>query len=60
MKEQQKTKLVKPPVGLRPKYISDAYRLDEVRAAINRYFIAELAIPVEWILEYNELTKKVK
>ena len=57
MKEQQKTKLVKPPVGLRPKYISDAERLEEVKAAIVRYFNAELEIPVEWVEEYNNLIK---
>ena len=57
MREQQKTKLVKPPVGLRPKYISDAERLEEVRAAIVRYFNAELEIPVEWVEEYNNLIK---
>tara|TARA_B110000902_G_C14018687_1_gene479441 strand:+ start:100 stop:273 length:174 start_codon:yes stop_codon:yes gene_type:complete len=57
MKEQQKTKLVKPPVGLRPKYISDAERLEEVKAAIVRYFNAELEIPVLWVEEYNNLIK---
>jgi hypothetical protein len=57
MKEQQKTKLVKPPVGLRPKYISDAERLEEVKAAIVRYFNAELEIPILWVEEYNNLIK---
>jgi hypothetical protein len=56
MREQQ-TKLVKPPVGLRPKYISDAERREEVKAAIVRYFNAELEIPVEWVEEYNNLIK---
>ena len=57
MKEQQKTKLVKPPVGLRPKYICDMDRIKDIRCAINRYFIAELEIPVEWVEEYNNLIK---
>ena len=56
MREQQ-TKLVKPPVGLRPKYISDAERLEEVKAAIVRYFNAELEIPILWVEEYNNLIK---
>ena len=57
MKEQGDKKLVKPPVGLRPKYISDAERREEVKAAIVRYFNAELEIPVEWVEEYNNLIK---
>jgi|TARA_R110000765_G_scaffold70309_1_gene136434 hypothetical protein len=57
MKEQGDKKLAKPPVGLRPKYISDAERLEEVKAAIVRYFKAELEIPVEWVEEYNNLIK---
>jgi hypothetical protein len=57
MKKQLRAKEVKPPQGLRPKYISDMDRLEEVRAAINRYIYAELEIPVEWVLEYNSLTE---
>ena len=56
MREQQ-TKLVKPPVGLKSKYICDMDRLAAVRGAINRYFIARLEIPVEWVEEYNNLIK---
>ena len=57
MKEQGDKKLAKPPIGLIPKWVHDMDRLEEVRAAINRYFIAELEIPVEWVEEYNNLTK---
>ena len=57
MKEQQKTKLVKPPVGLIPKWVRDADRLEEVKAAIFRYYNAELEIPVLWVEEYNNLIK---
>jgi hypothetical protein len=54
MKKELK-QIVKPPIGLRPKRISDKERLNEVRGAIVRYYDAELKIPVEWIEEYNEL-----
>jgi len=47
--------IVKPPIGLRPKWVSDKERLNEVRSAIVRYYDAELKIPIEWIEEYNEL-----
>tara|TARA_R110000765_G_scaffold14938_1_gene43541 strand:- start:269 stop:442 length:174 start_codon:yes stop_codon:yes gene_type:complete len=51
----KKQLIVKPPIGLRPKLVSDKERLNEVRGAIVRYYDAELKIPVEWIEEYNEL-----
>jgi len=48
--------IIKPPIGLRPKWVSDKERLNEVRSAIVRYYDAELKIPIEWIEEYNHLT----
>ena len=52
--------IVKPPIGLRPKWASDKERLNEVRSAIVRYYDAELKIPVEWIKEHNELIDNTK
>ena len=52
--------IIKPPIGLRPKWVSDKERLNEVRDAIVRYYDAELNIPVEWIKEYNELIDSAK
>ena len=52
--------IVKPPIGLRPKRVSDKERLNEVRGAIVRYYDAELKIPIEWIEEYNELIDSAK
>ena len=57
MTEEQK-QIVKPPIGLRPKWVSDKERLNEVRSAIVRYYDAELKIPIEWIEEYNELVSE--
>jgi hypothetical protein len=45
----------KPPIGLKPKFINDEQRLNEVRGAISRYYEAELKIPIDWIKEYNDL-----
>jgi hypothetical protein len=52
--------IVKPPIGLRPKWVSDKERLNEVRSAIVRYYDAELKIPIEWIEEYNQLIDSTK
>jgi hypothetical protein len=46
---------VKPPLGLTPKYIVEAKRLQEIREAIIRYCEARKEIPMEWVEEYNEL-----
>lgn len=52
--------IVKPPIGLKPKKLADEARLFEVRSAIVRYYEAGLKIPVEWIIEYNELIDSTK
>ena len=52
--------IVKTPIGLRPKWIIDKERLNEVRSAIVRYYDAELKIPIEWIEEYNQLIDSTK
>ena len=52
--------IAKPPIGLRPKWVSDKERLNEVRSAIVRYYDAELKIPIEWIEEYNQLIDSTK
>lgn len=59
MKKEQE-QIVKPPIGLMPKWVSDKERLNEVRSAIVRYYDAELKIPIEWIKEYNGLIDSTK
>lgn len=49
---------VKPPLGLRPRYIADEHRMNEIRCAVRRYMDAGLALPCEWIAEYNEIAKR--
>lgn len=49
---------VKSPLGLRPHYIAEAQRMDEIVSAIKRYMDAGYEVPSEWIAEYNELAKR--
>lgn len=64
MKEWDKSiickKVVKPPLGLEPKYIWNARRIQNIIEATNRYTDAGKVIPTEWIDEYNELVKQVE
>ena len=48
-------KAIKPPIGIKPKYIWEQERFDDIFRAISEYYNAGLKIPVEWIEEYNEL-----
>lgn len=50
----------KPPLGLRPKYISDSERADEIMAAIHRYEAAGKAIPEAWYIELGKLLYRPK
>lgn len=48
----------KPPLGIIPKIIHDQKRVIDIINAIYLYYAAGLKIPVEWIIEYNELVGK--
>ena len=48
---------IKPPAGLRPKWVFDELRLEEIKNAMIRYMDAGLEIPEEWTQEYEELMK---
>lgn len=50
--------VIKPPLGLTPKYIWHTQRVRAITEAINRYMCADKEIPNEWVEEYNELVKK--
>ena len=47
----------KPPIGITPKFINEGIRKREIIAAIMRYLEADYKIPLEWVVEYNELAK---
>ena len=44
---------------LKPKYIHDEQRLDDITSAIMRYMYVSKGIPEEWIKEYNELCRNL-
>ena len=41
----------KPPLGLIPQRSWKAMRIDEIKAAIQRYMEADKPIPIEWVEE---------
>jgi hypothetical protein len=46
------SKIEKPPLGLKPKWINDQQRQGEIMAAINRYLEAGKTPPKEWAIEF--------
>jgi len=60
LEAKQNSHVPKPPVGLKPKWLHDEQRLDEIKAAISRYTEKGEPIPQEWIEEYNSLIKTDK
>jgi hypothetical protein len=51
--------VVRPPLGLVPKFVRQKERYYEVCGAIARYYDAGKKIPIEWVEEYNELVEIV-
>ncbi len=47
----------KPPIGLKPRYIHDSERIDEILYAIERYTDANMSIPKSWVDELRDLLK---
>ena len=45
------------PVGLKPRYIHDGERIDEILCAIERYTDANMSIPKSWVEELRDLLK---
>lgn len=57
-------KYKKPPLGITPRFIWDEtrnmQRMNEIKDGIDRYCEENLKIPLDWIIEYNELTDRIK
>ncbi len=49
------TYIIKPPLGLRPKYIVDELRIREIEEAIGRCVLAGKAVPLIWQQELFDL-----
>lgn len=47
--------LEKPPLGLRPKFVANLCRIEEISAAMQRYADVDKPIPIEWIDELVDL-----
>lgn len=48
----------RPPLGLRPRFIADEQRLDELKAAIRRFRDAKRKVPRDWYEEMFELLER--
>ncbi|AYJ75894.1 putative metal-dependent hydrolase I [Bacillus phage BSP14] len=48
----------KPPLGVKPKWLHDEHRAEELKGAIGRHLAADWKVPIEWVNEYNSLVKK--
>lgn len=48
-------KWVKPPLGCKPRWLCDEGRLADLRQTLHRYFLADAALPVNVVMEYNSL-----
>lgn len=57
-KKLVKKKIVKPPLGLRPRWVVDELRMNEISEAITRYMNAGRDIPDEWLEEWQELAER--
>lgn len=51
---------LKQPIGLRPKWIADRMRAQEILEACLRYITEGKRIPQEWLDELAELNGKLK
>ena len=46
----------KPPLGLKPRWLHEMHRIQEIIDAMKRYSEVEKPIPTEWVDELKELT----
>lgn len=53
-------KTLKPPLGVKPKFIWDEERIKELKGAILRYIDSNWPIPLEFVEEYNDLTETME
>lgn len=46
---------IKPPIGLRPRWIAEELRMQEIAGAILRYTDAGMSVPAPWTEELAQL-----
>ena len=49
---------MKPPLGLQPRWVMDEFRLTDIISAMHRYVCENKPIPLEWIEEMIDITKR--
>ena len=52
-------KFVKPVLGVTPREIEDIRRLHELRRALAQYVAEHEILPLQWVIEYNDLTEQI-
>lgn len=50
----------KPPFGVKPRYLLDEERINELKEAIGRFLESNWPIPDEITAEYNYLTERLE
>lgn len=60
--KEEESRLIRPPIGIPPRHIIDAKRLQEIDNAIVRYVnhSEHIKIPIEWIEERNEIINRLE
>lgn len=54
--EEQK----QPPIGIKPMWLHNEHRLQQINSAINRYTDAQCELPQEWYAEKKNLEEYLK
>lgn len=50
----------KPPLGVKPRWLHDEQRLQDLGGAIYRYLSDKMPIKIEWVEEYNEIIRRME
>lgn len=50
----------KPPLGVKPRWLHDEQRLQDLGGAIYRYLSDKMPIQIDWIEEYNEILRRME
>lgn len=50
----------KPPLGIKPKWLVNEHRCEELYEKIQQYKTLNLDVPLAWIIEHKQLTRIIK
>ena len=50
----------KPPLGVKPRWLHEEQRLQDLGGAIFRYLSDKMPIQIDWVEEYNEILKRME